>query len=98
MSFTKTTEQDSNYNHLEKMSISELLKNINNEDKAVPIAVEKALPQVEALVLKIVKKLNADGVDITRRTVAKYRQGLRIPTSNARRRLARARHRAKDEE
>jgi N-acetylmuramic acid 6-phosphate etherase len=61
MSFTKITEQDSNYNHLEKMSISELLKNINNEDKAVPIAVEKALPQVEALVLKIVKKLKSGG-------------------------------------
>ncbi len=33
MDFTKTTEQDSNYNHLEKMSVSELLININNEDK-----------------------------------------------------------------
>ena len=33
MGFTKTTEQDSNYNHLEKMSIKELLLNINTEDK-----------------------------------------------------------------
>lgn len=48
MSFIKTTEQDSNHNHLEKMSVLELLKNINNEDKTVPIAVEKALPQIEA--------------------------------------------------
>ena len=38
MSFIKTTEQSSKYNHLEKMSISELLLNINNEDKIVPIA------------------------------------------------------------
>ncbi|WP_194768568.1 N-acetylmuramic acid 6-phosphate etherase [Tamlana sp. I1] len=61
MSFTKTTEQDSNYNHLEKMSVSELLQNINNEDKSVPTAVENALPQIEALVLQIVEKLKVGG-------------------------------------
>ena len=61
MSFTKTTEQDSNYNHLEKMSISELLSNINNEDKTVPFAVEKALPQIETLVSIIVSKLKDGG-------------------------------------
>ncbi len=55
MTFTKTTEQDSNYNHLEKMTVSELLSNINNEDKTVPLAVEKALPQIEALTTKIVR-------------------------------------------
>ena len=44
MSDKKTTEQDSNYNHLEKMSISELLININKEDKTVAFAVEKAIP------------------------------------------------------
>lgn len=61
MSFIKTTEQDSNHNHLEKMSVSELLTNINKEDKTVPFAVEKALPQIEALVTQIVKKLNQGG-------------------------------------
>jgi N-acetylmuramic acid 6-phosphate etherase len=61
MSFTKTTEQDSNYNHLEKMSISELLKNINDEDKTVPHAVEKALPQIEKLIEQIVNKLKEGG-------------------------------------
>ncbi|GAA4897568.1 N-acetylmuramic acid 6-phosphate etherase [Flaviramulus aquimarinus] len=61
MSFTKTTEQDSNYNHLESMSISELLKNINNEDKTVPLAVNKALPQIENLVEQIVNKLKQGG-------------------------------------
>ncbi len=35
MPFIKTTESDSTYNHLEKMSVSELLQNINNEDKTV---------------------------------------------------------------
>ncbi|OBQ56551.1 N-acetylmuramic acid 6-phosphate etherase [Tamlana sp. s12] len=61
MSFTKTTEQDSNYNHLEKMSVSELLQNINNEDKSVPLAVEKALPQIEALISQTVEKLKRGG-------------------------------------
>ncbi len=61
MSFTKTTEQDSNYNHLEKMSVSDLLKSINEEDKSVPLAVEKELPQIEALVQQIVSKLKQDG-------------------------------------
>ena len=61
MSFIKTTEQDSNHNHLEKMSISELLKNINKEDKTVPNAVEKSLPQIESLVIQIVEKLKNGG-------------------------------------
>ncbi|WP_370480260.1 N-acetylmuramic acid 6-phosphate etherase [Tamlana flava] len=61
MGFTKTTEQDSNYNHLEKMSVLELLKNINNEDKTVPLAVEKALPKIEKLVEQIVSKLKIGG-------------------------------------
>ena len=61
MSFTKTTELDSNYNHLEKMSISQLLININNEDKTIPIAVEKAIPQLEKLVKEIVLKLKSGG-------------------------------------
>lgn len=61
MSFTKTTEQASKYNHLEKMSISELLTNINNEDKTVPLAVEKSLPQIEKLTEAIVEKLKIGG-------------------------------------
>jgi N-acetylmuramic acid 6-phosphate etherase len=44
MTFIKTTEQSSKYEHLEKMSLHDLLFNINQEDKTVPIAVEKALP------------------------------------------------------
>ncbi len=61
MKFTKTTEQDSNYNHLEKMNLSELLNSINKEDKSVPLAVEKALPQIEKLVEQIVSKLKQGG-------------------------------------
>ena len=61
MSFTKTTEQSSKYEHLENMSVSELLMNINNEDKLVPLAVEKALPQIEALIEQIVAKMKIGG-------------------------------------
>lgn len=61
MNFTKTTEQDSHYNHLEKMSVSDLLVNINNEDKTVPLAVEKSLPQITVLTNKIVEKLKNGG-------------------------------------
>ncbi|HCY80711.1 MAG TPA: N-acetylmuramic acid 6-phosphate etherase, partial [Xanthomarina gelatinilytica] len=61
MEFTKTTELESNYNHLEKMTISELIININKEDRTVPIAVEKALPQIETLISQIVDKLKNGG-------------------------------------
>lgn len=61
MTFTKTTEQSSKYEHLEKMSIAELLTNINQEDKTVPFAVEKALPQIENLVAEIVSKMKTGG-------------------------------------
>lgn len=61
MNFTKTTEQSSKYEHLEKMSVAELLQNINNEDKTVPLAIEKALPQIETLVEQIVAKMKIGG-------------------------------------
>ena len=56
-----TTESASNYNHLEQMSVHELLVKINQEDKTVPLAVEKAIPQVEALVQATVEKLSQGG-------------------------------------
>ena len=61
MNFTKTTEQSSKYEHLEKMSVAELLTNINNEDKTVPLAIEKALPQIELLVARVVEKMKLGG-------------------------------------
>ena len=47
--FKKVTEQASDYRHLEKMTVGELLTNINKEDQTVPAAVEKAIPQIEKL-------------------------------------------------
>lgn len=61
MQFIKTTEQDSNYNHLEKMNVLELLSSINTEDKLVPLAVEQAIPEIEALINQIVPKLKIGG-------------------------------------
>ena len=61
MAFTKTTEQSSKYEHLEQMSVHDLLTNINNEDKTVPLAVEKALPQIETLVAKVVEQMKKGG-------------------------------------
>lgn len=61
MGFIKTTEQDSNYDHLENMSITDLLTNMNTEDKSVPIAVEKAIPQITNAIEQIVPKLQSGG-------------------------------------
>lgn len=57
----KTTEKDSNYDHLEKMSIDELLTNINAEDKTVATAVEKTIPQIATLVNATLKKMVKGG-------------------------------------
>ncbi len=61
MTFEKTTEQSSNYDHLERMSVQELLHNINQEDQTVPKAVEKALPQIEILVQKTIRRMRDGG-------------------------------------
>lgn len=55
------TERSSNYDHLENMSTRELLTNINNEDKTVPLAVEKQLPAIETLVDVIVDRMQEGG-------------------------------------
>jgi len=57
----KTTEADSNYNALEKMSVRELLSNINKEDKTVPLAIAKEISKIEKLVSVIVKQLKQGG-------------------------------------
>lgn len=59
--FEKITEQASKYRHLENMSIGEILTNINNEDKTVPYAVEKTIPQIKRLVVAVADKMLAGG-------------------------------------
>lgn len=55
------TEASSSYNNLEKMSSIDLLQNINQEDKTVPNAVEKAIPQIEKFVNAVVLRMKAGG-------------------------------------
>ena len=57
----RTTEQDSNYNGLEKMSVIEILSGINHEDHTVPDAVEKAIPQIAAVVESITERMKRGG-------------------------------------
>lgn len=59
--FIKITEQSSKYRHLDKMSIGEILTHINDEDKTVPYAVEKAIPQIKKLVGAITDKMLSGG-------------------------------------
>ena len=61
MNFEKITEKDSNYDNLENMSISDIITTINKEDKTVPLAVEKALPQIKTLIEQTILKLKNDG-------------------------------------
>jgi len=56
-----TTESSSNYHHLEKMSVRDLLININKEDKSVPVAIEKVIPIIEKLVHALVEKMESGG-------------------------------------
>jgi N-acetylmuramic acid 6-phosphate etherase len=59
--FVRVTEAPSKYNHLERMSILEVITHINTEDKLVPLAVERALPQIEKLVEVIADKMLSGG-------------------------------------
>jgi len=61
MGFEKITEQASNHDHLEQKSISELLKGIHQEDQHAVRAVGKVLPQIEALIGKVVAQLQQGG-------------------------------------
>lgn len=56
-----STEQDSRHEQLEHKSVMELLQRINTEDKSVPLAIEKALPQIEALTNRVVSTLEKGG-------------------------------------
>ena len=59
--FRKVTEESSGYQDLDKMSVHDLLVNINTEDKVVPLAVEKAIPAIEKLVSVLADKMLAGG-------------------------------------
>jgi N-acetylmuramic acid 6-phosphate etherase len=55
------TESSLNFENLDKMTVKELLNNINHEDSKVHIAVRKAIPQIEKLISKIVLRMKKGG-------------------------------------
>lgn len=61
MTFVRISEQSSLYNDLEKKSVGEILRDINNEDKKVALAVERVIPQIERLVTEIVGRMKRGG-------------------------------------
>ena len=61
MTFVKVTEQPSLYDGLDKKPVIDLLREINEEDKKVAFAVEKAIPQIERLVTSIVSRMKRGG-------------------------------------
>jgi N-acetylmuramic acid 6-phosphate etherase len=56
-----STEQNSNHQNLENKSVVELLQGINSEDKSVPLAIQKSLPQIKTLTEKVVSVLENGG-------------------------------------
>ncbi|MGN0201514.1 MAG: N-acetylmuramic acid 6-phosphate etherase [Candidatus Cryptobacteroides sp.] len=57
----RTTEQNSLYSNLDRMSARELLEGINTEDKKVPAAIEAAIPVIEQVVEAIVERMKRGG-------------------------------------
>jgi N-acetylmuramic acid 6-phosphate etherase len=57
----RVTEQESNYKDIDQMSVVEILKGINDEDKSVPLAVEKAIPQIDKLVSAVTERMAMGG-------------------------------------
>ena len=58
----RTTEADSLYQDIDKMSTLEILTNINNEDQKVAIAVQKSIHQIEPLINATAQQLFNGGI------------------------------------
>lgn len=61
MNVKTTTEQSSNYQNLQDMTVKEILTGINNEDSSVPAAVAEEIPQIEKLVKGVVERMKKGG-------------------------------------
>jgi N-acetylmuramic acid 6-phosphate etherase len=55
------TEATSNHENLEKKTVLEILYGINQEDKSVPFAIEKALPQIENFISATAERMKKGG-------------------------------------
>lgn len=58
---SRITESPSRYDHLERMSTEELLRNINAEDRTVAEAVAKCIPAMEPLIDAIAERMARGG-------------------------------------
>lgn len=56
-----TTESSSRYDHLENMSVHDLLISINQEDHTVPVAIKRVIPALERLITVVVEKMRSGG-------------------------------------
>jgi len=55
------TEQSSLHDNLDKKSVLELLTEMNEEDRKVPLAVSEVIPQIELLVTQTVERMKRGG-------------------------------------
>jgi N-acetylmuramic acid 6-phosphate etherase len=55
------TESSSYYDNLERMTVQELLLNINREDSTVHVAVNKIIPEIEKVVENIIPRIKKGG-------------------------------------
>ena len=57
----KITEKESLYKHLESMNVIDILTAINEQDKTIPLSVEKVLHRIETVVILITEKMRTGG-------------------------------------
>ena len=57
----RTTESASHYDHLERMSTTDLIEKINQEDQSVAKSVQQVLPQIEKVIDAIVPRMQNGG-------------------------------------
>lgn len=57
----RVTESSSKYSSLEKMSVKDLLTNINKEDQTVPMAIAEVLPEIEAFIQECLPRMKNGG-------------------------------------
>ncbi|GHV22965.1 N-acetylmuramic acid 6-phosphate etherase [Bacteroidia bacterium] len=55
------TESSSDFQHVDQMSVHEILTGINQEDAKIHLAIKKIIPQVEVLVDKIIERMSSGG-------------------------------------
>ena len=57
----KTTEKNSHYSNIEKMSIIKILENINKEDQKVAETINKIIPEIKTVISQITNRMKTGG-------------------------------------